>query len=117
ESNKIDQIMLMVPLKTGGEVSSDWAQVVSSETYSEDLALVRIPKIEEETEWSAMELTKTLDETKDLDISSLVVVDIEYDETLDLLEVVNTMFNGGSWSEFNIDTYNLEYNFHLDYYN
>src|SRR5690554_4186404 len=31
-SNKIDQIMLMVPLKSGGEVSSDWAKVVSTET-------------------------------------------------------------------------------------
>lgn len=116
ETGKIDQIMLMVPLTAGGEISSNWAKVVSSETSYEDLALVRIPKIEDETPWSEMELTSDLEATKALETTSLVVVDIEYDETLDLLEVVNTMFND-TWTEFNIDTYNLEYNFHLDYYN
>lgn len=116
-SGKIDQIMLMVPLVSGGEVSSDWAKVVSSETSWEDLALVRVPKVDAEAAWSTMALTTTLDDTKALATAEPIVVDIEYDETLDLLDVVNTMLTSGAWSNFNINTYNLEYNFHLTYYN
>ena len=112
-SEGIDQLMLMVPLVSGGEVSSDWATVVSSQTSWKDLALVRVPKVNAESAWSTMALTTTLDETKALPVTSPVVVDIEYDETLDLLDVVNTMLTSGAWSNFNIDTYNLEYAFDL----
>lgn len=107
-SNKIDKIMLVAPLRSGGEVNSDWAKVVSTPLNHEDLALVYNPKNYEGAVWSSMELTKTLDETKDVVKSDPRVLNLKYSETIELKEVVKTMFTDGDWSDFNIDTYNME---------
>jgi hypothetical protein len=122
--DKIDQLMLVVPLKNGSEVNSDWAKVVSSGISYEDLALVRVPKPEDNS-WYDMELAKTAADAKDLELDDPTVVQLTYDEELDLKEVVNTMLKSGyydfavaqngydDWSDFNIDTYNLQYVFDL----
>jgi hypothetical protein len=42
------------------------------------------------------------------------VIDIQYSEIVDLIEVINTMFTQSDWSDFNIDTHNLEITFDLN---
>ena len=114
DSNQIAQIMLVVPTTSGNEVNSDWAKIETDELWNSDLALVRIPAIEDEDiNWSEYQFAETLAAAKGLATTNETVVNLAYDETLDLLEVVKTMMTSGAWSNFNIDTYNLEYAFDL----
>lgn len=106
-SGKIDQIMLMVPLNNGGEVNSDWAQVMTSPVSQDNLALVANSKTDSLAEWSSMELTKTVLETQSLLKTDLRVIDMQYGGMINMKDFVKTMFTEDEWSDFNIDTYDL----------
>lgn len=111
-TDKITTLQLFVPTTSGNEVVSDWAKVISQPI--DPLALVRKPAIvDEDIDWSDYQLAETLADAKALEITHETVVDLAYDETLDLLEVVKTMITTGAWGDFNLDTYNLVYAFDL----
>ena len=109
-SNKIDQIMLMVPLKEGGQVNSDW-MTVSSDPIN-GLTLVNVQEDIEEGEEANYAFPTTLQGAKDLEVEDLPVVELVYNETLDLLTVVDA-WSADIAAMINLDTYNLEYTFDL----
>jgi hypothetical protein len=110
-SDKIDQLMLIVPSTTGGEANSDWMTVMSDPI--EDIMLVNVQdEVEEKVDWTLYEFPALLDDAKALDVEALPVVELVYNETLDLLDVVNTWADEiPAW--LNLDTYGLEYAFDL----
>ena len=112
-SGRIDQVMLMVPLKNGDEVNSNWAKVSATPIGHEDLVLVRASK-PEEASWASMELPATVDEAKAVGVSDPRVVEIPYDEPVELSEIADLMLTTGEWNPFNTDAYNLEYVFDLN---
>ena len=110
-TGKIDQLMLTVPLKSGGSVNSDWAKI-DSEPF-DNIALVRKPLPAGQT-WPSMELAKTIVAAKAINTTTNpTVVNLAYDGEIDLMEVVKTMLTGSSWTDFDIETYGLSYSFDL----
>lgn len=106
-SGKLDQIMLVVPLKSGGEINSNWATVTSAAVDANDLAFVRSPRAEGSS-WAAMELSKTLADTKSLSLTDPRVVEMTFSQSVDITDVVDVMIAQGDWSAFNIDVYDFE---------
>ena len=110
DPNKVDQLMLMVPLKTGGQVNSDW-MTVSSDPIK-DVKLLNVQDKITKGEEANYEFPTTLQGAKDLDIEDLPVVELVYNKTLDLTTVVDT-WAADLGAMLNLDTYNLEYVFDL----
>jgi hypothetical protein len=79
----------------------------------EEIMLVNSQDEELVTDWEEYELPVSLDDAKDLAKEDNAVVELVYNETLDLLDVVDT------WAEdiaamLNLDTYGLSYVFDLN---
>lgn len=107
--NKIDQLQLEVPLKSGGAVYSDWMTV--AEDPIEEIMLINVQN-EPEEDFDEYAFKTTLEETKNLAVGALPVVQIKYDQTFDLINVVQAM---GFDPEMVLDTesYGLTYKFDL----
>ena len=113
-SNVVTQLMLVVPTTSDEDVISDWGKVTS--VPMDEISLVRVPAIVDDIiNWSEFALVETLASAKNLATTHSSVVDLEFGETLDLLDVVKTMISESPlWSDFDIHGYNLEYAFDLN---
>jgi len=110
-TGKIDQLQLEVPLVSGAKVYSDWMTVDAEKI--EDIILVNSQDEELVTDWEEYEFPTLLADAKALAKTDSAVVELVYNETLDLLDVVDT------WAEeisamLDLDTYNLSYAFDLN---
>ena len=110
-TDKIDQLQLEVPMLSGAKVYSDWMTVDAEKI--EDIILVNSQDEELVTDWEEYEIPVLLDDAKALAKEDSAVVELVYNETLDLLDVVDT------WAVdiaamLNLDTYGLSYVFDLN---
>src|SRR5690554_1185035 len=105
----IDQILLEVPFVAGGSVKSDWIRVEQTEITNEDLALVQQPLVAG-ADWEDQELTDEAT-AEALPYTDPLVIELEYDGTVDIAPLIKTMLRGTTWTDFNIDDYGLTYAF------
>src|SRR5690554_4131292 len=110
ESDKMDNLQLEVPLKNGSKVYSDWMGVTSQEF--DEIMLVNVQNDPEDAFDDYAFTTNLLDETVELEIDDLPVVHIKYDNTFDLIDVVQTMIVDPEM-ELDTDAYGLTYKFDL----
>jgi hypothetical protein len=109
ESDKMDNLQLEVPLKNGSKVYSDWMGVTSQEF--DEIMLVNVQNDPEDA-FDDYAFTTGLEETMELEIDELPVVHIKYDNTFDLIDVVQTMIVDPEM-ELDTDAYGLTYKFDL----
>ncbi|MBR8763702.1 hypothetical protein IX335_000917 [Porphyromonas levii] len=110
-SDKIDQVMLEVPMKNeGASVYSDWMTLTAKPIEYKDLAIARMAKKPTDLH----KLTKTLEATKRLeakgDLKDLRVIDIAYSETLDLNKELETLLGV---TKFDMQKYGLYFEYDL----
>lgn len=107
--DKMDNIQLEVPLKSGAKVYSDWMGVTSQEI--DEIMLINNQN-EPKKDFDDYAFTTSLEDTKNLEVDDLPVVHIKYDKTFDLINVVKTMAVSPEMA-LDTDAFGLTYKFDL----